>query len=46
MIIERNMYNNKARVVAGYCWNWDKEGRSNSEVLDITIKEHDFEMSL
>ena len=32
-----------ARLLAGYCWNWDKEERANSEHHDIKID--DFEMS-
>ncbi|MGG7621293.1 DNA/RNA helicase domain-containing protein [Bacillus coreaensis] len=36
---------NKSRLVAGYCWNWLKEGKSNTNVHDITIPEHSFGMS-
>ena len=32
-----------ARLVAGYCWNWPKDGRANSDYHDIKIG--DFEMS-
>lgn len=31
------------RLVAGYCWNWKKDGKNNSDVHDITIG--DFSMS-
>ena len=34
--------NNKARVIAGYCWEWPKEERRNSDFQDIRIEEHDF----
>ena len=26
-----------ARLLAGYCWNWDKDGRSNPDYYDINI---------
>jgi DUF2075 family protein len=42
MIIERNG-NNRARIVAGYCWNWISSGKNNSDVHDIQIG--DFGMS-
>ena len=29
-IIEKNKTNNKSRIVAGYCWNWIKEGKNNT----------------
>lgn len=40
-----NKVNNKARMVAGYCWNWIKEGKNNPTIYDIEIPEHDFKMS-
>src|SRR5699024_3551535 len=44
--IERlNKGRNKSRIVAGYCWNWNKETRLNSEIPDIVLPEFDFEMS-
>ena len=44
--IERlNKKNNKSRMVAGYCWNWIKEGKSNTNLHDIEITEHKFSMS-
>jgi DUF2075 family protein len=42
MILERNG-NNRARIVAGYCWNWISSGKNNSDVHDIQIG--DFGMS-
>ena len=42
-IFRKNKENNKSRLVAGYCWNWDKEGRNNSNQYDIEIG--DFKMS-
>ncbi|MBR4765760.1 MAG: DUF2075 domain-containing protein [Clostridia bacterium] len=43
LIKERNKEDGKSRIVAGYCWNWIKEGKSNSDVHDIKIG--DFEIS-
>lgn len=43
LIIERNRTTNKARILAGYCWNWNKAQAKNSDYHDIKIG--DFEMS-
>lgn len=40
-----NKVNNKSRIVAGYCWDWIKEGKNNPNVHDIVITEHNFSMS-
>ncbi|MED3625497.1 DUF2075 domain-containing protein [Bacillus thermocopriae] len=40
-----NKVNNKSRIVAGYCWNWDKVGQTNPDYFDIVIPEFDFKMS-
>ena len=45
MIYKLNGERNKARLLAGYCWNWDKEKRDDPEHTDIDIPEHDFQMS-
>lgn len=45
LIEEKNRINNKSRMVAGYCWNWISEGKNNSDIHDIVIPEHNFEMS-
>lgn len=42
LIFEKNAVNNKARLVAGYCWDW--VSKKNANVKDISIPEHDFEM--
>lgn len=42
-IVEKNEFTNKARILAGYCWNWPKEGRRNTNFHDIKIG--DFEIS-
>lgn len=41
-IVERNRERNRARLVAGYCWDW--KGKNNPEIMDVTIPEHDFAM--
>ncbi|MBN2121543.1 DUF2075 domain-containing protein [Candidatus Micrarchaeota archaeon] len=37
LIFEKNSINNKARLLAGYCWNWESRGKNRSDVHDITI---------
>ena len=39
-IIERNRPNNKARVVAGYCWNW--VSKKDASLHDIHIPNFDY----
>jgi len=41
-IQEKNEVNNKARMVAGYCWDWKSD--KNPAVNDVVIPEHDFGM--
>ncbi len=41
LIFEKNKVNNKARLVAGYCWDWNS--KKNSNASDIVIPEHAFE---
>lgn len=43
LIFERNKAANHSRILAGYCWEWVKDGKNNSKVHDICID--DFEMS-
>jgi DUF2075 family protein len=43
IVFEKNRKRNSARILAGYCWNWIKEGQNNTDVHDIKIG--DFEMS-
>ena len=43
LILERNKVANHSRILAGYCWEWLKDGKNNSEIHDICID--DFEMS-
>jgi len=41
-ILKKNKINNKARLVAGYCWNWDS--KKDSSKFDVIIEEHNFAM--
>jgi DUF2075 family protein len=43
LIVEKNRNTNRARILAGYCWNWIKEGKNDPSVRDIKIG--DFEIS-
>jgi DUF2075 family protein len=40
LVLQRNKINNKARLVAGYCWDWVSRGKSS--VMDIVLPEHNF----
>ncbi|MCY4129362.1 MAG: DUF2075 domain-containing protein [Gammaproteobacteria bacterium] len=42
LIEDRNKINNKARMLAGYCWDW--RGKKNPTAVDVTIPEHGFAM--
>jgi uncharacterized protein len=42
IIFEKNLLNNKARLVAGYCWDW--VSRKNPKLDDIVIPEYNFSM--
>ena len=42
-IVEKNRISRKARLVAGYCWNWPKATQNDPDYHDIVID--DFEMS-
>ena len=44
-IREKNKTNNKSRVVAGYCWEWEKNTQNDPNVFDIKIPEYQFEKS-
>lgn len=45
MIVEKNAPNNKSRIVAGYCWDWDADKRTDMQHFDIHIDDYSFEMS-
>lgn len=41
-VFEKNKLNNKARLVAGYCWDW--VSKKNKKLDDIVIPEYNFGM--
>lgn len=45
IIIEKNRIRNKARILAGYCWEWPKREKDNPLYYDISIPEYNFKMS-
>jgi uncharacterized protein len=42
IIFEKNKINNKARLVAGYCWDWNSDKDPNA--YDIIFPEYNFQM--
>lgn len=40
-----NKERNRSRIVSGYCWDWNKNTRYDTNTPDIIIPEFDFEMS-
>lgn len=44
LIFTKNAINNKARLVAGYCWNWVTKKNAEYNEYDINIPEHNFAM--
>lgn len=50
MILEKKIYknnleNNRARMVAGYCWDWISSGKNKPDVFDINISDFNFHKS-
>ena len=41
-IVEKNKENNKARLVAGYCWDWNS--KKDSAAQDVVIPQYGFAM--
>ncbi len=41
-IVKRNQARNRARLVAGYCWNW--VSKKNPQAFDVVIPEYGFQM--
>ncbi|MDE1943654.1 MAG: DUF2075 domain-containing protein, partial [Betaproteobacteria bacterium] len=41
-IVEKNSINNRARLVAGYCWDW--VSKKNPQAYDVVIPEYGFQM--
>ena len=47
IILELNQTsNNRARILAGYCWNWIKEGVNDTNVHDIQIGDYGISWNL
>ena len=44
-IYNKNKNNNRARMVAGYCWNWITSGKNKSDVYDINLPNYNFHKS-
>jgi DUF2075 family protein len=42
LIFERNAEANRARLVAGYCWDW--KGKKDPSIADVVIPKHGFAM--
>ncbi len=42
IIFEKNKINNKARLVAGYCWDWNSD--KDPKAFDIILPEYNFQM--
>ena len=42
LIEEKNAERNKARAVAGYCWDWITKKSDRGHEYDIVLEEHDF----
>ena len=43
LILEKNKSDNRSRILAGYCWDWNKSQAKNTDFHDIKIG--DFEIS-
>jgi DUF2075 family protein len=41
-ILEKNARANKARIVAGYCWEWPTDTRRNPNARHVVVEEHGF----
>lgn len=44
IIFEKNKINNKARLVAGYCWDWKSKNSRDESVKDIVLADGEFAM--
>lgn len=42
LIEQRNRFSNRARMVAGYCWDW--KSQKDAGAMDVVIPEHGFAM--
>lgn len=46
IVIEKNHARNRARILAGYCWDWSKATRNNSKFHDIKIGDYGISWNL
>lgn len=46
IVIEKNRIRNRARILAGYCWNWPKATRNNTNYHDIQIGDYGISWNL
>ena len=46
IILEKNLEKNRARILAGYCWEWPTETRRDTNFHDIKIGEYEISWNL
>lgn len=46
IVIEKNRIRNRARILAGYCWNWPKDTRNDVNYYDIKIGDYGISWNL
>ena len=46
IVIEKNSIRNRARILAGYCWNWPKDTRNDVNYHDIKIGDYGISWNL
>jgi len=46
IIVEHNQVDNRSRILAGYCWNWIKAGKNDTDIHDIKIDEFEISWNL
>ena len=46
IVVEKNRARNRARILAGYCWNWPKATRNNTNYHDIEIGDYSIRWNL
>ena len=46
IVIEKNRIRNRARILAGYCWNWPKDTRNDVNYHDIKMGDYGISWNL
>ena len=46
LVLEKNEIRNRARILAGYCWNWPKDTRDDPNYHDIKIDDYSISWNL